>query len=76
MRLKVLIVDDSAFFRNRIAAALNPAEEIEIVGTAANGQEAIDKAQALRPDVITMDVEMPLVDGISAVRTIMAESPT
>ncbi|MCU7852642.1 MAG: chemotaxis response regulator protein-glutamate methylesterase [Candidatus Thiodiazotropha sp. (ex Monitilora ramsayi)] len=75
-RLKVLIVDDSAFFRNRIAAALNPAEEIEVVGIAANGQEAIDKAQALRPDVITMDVEMPLVDGISAVRTIMAESPT
>lgn len=75
-RLKVLIVDDSVFFRNRITAALAPAEDIEVVGTASNGQEAIQKAQALRPDVITMDVEMPVVDGISAVRRIMTEAPT
>jgi two-component system, chemotaxis family, protein-glutamate methylesterase/glutaminase len=75
-RLKVLIVDDSVFFRNRIVAALAPAEDIEVVGTAVNGQEAIQKALSLRPDVITMDVEMPVVDGILAVRRIMTEAPT
>ena len=75
-RLKVLIVDDSVFFRNRITAALASADDIEVVGTAGNGEEAIRKAQSLRPDVITMDVEMPVVDGISAVRRIMTEAPT
>ncbi|MCU7891578.1 MAG: chemotaxis response regulator protein-glutamate methylesterase [Candidatus Thiodiazotropha sp. (ex Ustalcina ferruginea)] len=75
-KLRVLIVDDSAFFRNRISAALSLADDIEIVGIAANGEEAIERTRTLRPDVITMDVEMPVVDGISAVRKIMAEAPT
>ncbi|MCU7906131.1 MAG: chemotaxis response regulator protein-glutamate methylesterase [Candidatus Thiodiazotropha sp. (ex Epidulcina cf. delphinae)] len=75
-KLRVLIVDDSAFFRNRISAALAQADDIEVVGFAGNGKEAIDSARKLRPDVITMDVEMPVVDGISAVRKIMAEAPT
>jgi two-component system chemotaxis response regulator CheB len=75
-KLKVLIVDDSAFFRNRITAALSKADDIEIVGIAADGKEAIEHARQLKPDVITMDVEMPIVDGISAVRRIMAETPT
>jgi len=75
-RLKVLIVDDSAFFRNRIAAALASAADMEIVGTASNGQEAIERTLALKPDVITMDVEMPVIDGITAVRRIMNEAPT
>jgi two-component system chemotaxis response regulator CheB len=76
VRHKVLIVDDSAFFRNRIAAVLANASDFEVVDSAVNGQEAIEKAIALRPDIITMDVEMPLVDGIAAVRRIMAEAPT
>ncbi|MES9946894.1 MAG: hypothetical protein B6D77_09510 [gamma proteobacterium symbiont of Ctena orbiculata] len=75
-KLKVLIVDDSAFFRNRISAALSQANDIEIVGIAADGKEAIERTRRLKPDVITMDVEMPIVDGISAVRKIMAEMPT
>ncbi|MFI0459602.1 MAG: response regulator, partial [Candidatus Thiodiazotropha endolucinida] len=75
-KLKVLIVDDSAFFRNRITAALSQADDIEIVGIAADGKEAIERTRQLKPDVITMDVEMPVVDGISAVRKIMAETPT
>ncbi|MET0064941.1 MAG: chemotaxis response regulator protein-glutamate methylesterase [Candidatus Thiodiazotropha sp.] len=75
-KLRVLIVDDSAFFRNRVMAALAPAQDIEVVGTAGNGQEAIALAKNLKPDVITMDVEMPVVDGITAVRRIMTESPT
>ena len=76
IRQKVLIVDDSAFFRNRIQAVLASAPDFEVIGTATNGQEAIEKAQALKPDVITMDVEMPVVDGISAVRQIMSRTPT
>jgi two-component system, chemotaxis family, protein-glutamate methylesterase/glutaminase len=76
IRLKVLIVDDSAFFRNRITAALAGTPDFEVVGSAVNGQEAIDKARSLRPDVITMDVEMPVINGIAAVRRIMAEAPT
>ena len=75
-KLRVLIVDDSAFFRNRVAAALQPASDIEVVGFAVNGEEAIRRVKTLKPDVVTMDVEMPLVDGITAVRKIMAESPT
>ncbi len=76
VRLKVLIVDDSAFFRNRIAGVLANAPDFEVIGSAVNGQEAVDKALTLRPDVITMDVEMPVVDGITAVRRIMSEAPT
>ncbi len=76
VRLKVLIVDDSAFFRNRIQAVLDSAPDFEVIGTAVNGQQAIEKAKALKPDVITMDVEMPVVDGISAVRQIMSQAPT
>jgi len=75
-RLKVLIVDDSVFFRNRIASALAAAPDIEVVGSARNGREAVECTLALRPDVITMDVEMPVEDGISAVRRIMSEAPT
>ncbi|PVV26870.1 MAG: hypothetical protein B6D74_00450 [gamma proteobacterium symbiont of Ctena orbiculata] len=75
-KLRVLIVDDSAFFRNRISAALSQADDIEIVGIAADGSEAIERTRQLKPDVITMDVEMPIVDGISAVRKIMNEMPT
>ena len=75
-KVRVLIVDDSAFFRNRVAAALRAASDIEVVGFAANGDEAIRQNRSLNPDVVTMDVEMPVVDGITAVRKIMAEKPT
>ncbi|MES9942839.1 MAG: chemotaxis response regulator protein-glutamate methylesterase [Candidatus Thiodiazotropha sp. 6PLUC2] len=75
-KVRVLIVDDSAFFRNRVAAALQTASDIEVVGFAANGAEAIRQNRSLKPDVVTMDVEMPVIDGITAVRKIMAEMPT
>ncbi len=74
--LKILIVDDSAFFRHRIADTLRQAEDVAIVGYAANGEDAVKMAHKLNPDLITMDVYMPVVDGISAVRRIMAERPT
>jgi two-component system chemotaxis response regulator CheB len=75
-KVRVLIVDDSAFFRHRVAAALQSANDIQIVGFAVNGEEAIRRTKTLRPDVVTMDVEMPVVDGITAVRRIMEETPT
>ncbi len=76
MPTSVLVVDDSAFFRRRIKEILEKNPSLKVVGFAENGREAIDKTKQLRPDVITMDYEMPLMDGISAVRVIMAEVPT
>lgn len=75
MSLRVVVVDDSGFFRRRIVEILNADIGIEVVGTAANGQEAIEVVKRLNPDVVTMDIEMPVMDGITAVRRIMAESP-
>jgi two-component system chemotaxis response regulator CheB len=69
------VVDDSAFFRRRIAAMLGGDPMIEVVGFAGDGQSAIIEARRLKPDVITMDVEMPVLDGISAVKRIVAENP-
>lgn len=70
MTIKVLVVDDSGFFRRRLSELINADARLSVVGTASNGQEAIAEAQRLRPDVITMDYEMPVMDGISAVREI------
>ncbi|RZF93054.1 chemotaxis response regulator protein-glutamate methylesterase [Pseudoalteromonas sp. N1230-9] len=76
MAVKVLVVDDSSFFRRRVSEILEQDSNIQVVGFAVNGREAVDKAKELRPDVITMDVEMPVLDGISAVKEIMAATPT
>ncbi|OZG72868.1 chemotaxis response regulator protein-glutamate methylesterase [Hahella sp. CCB-MM4] len=76
MAVKVLIVDDSGFFRRRLSEILQPMTDIEVVGAATNGREAIDLASRLKPDVITMDYEMPVMDGISAVKEIMRTNPT
>ncbi len=76
MPVKVLIVDDSGFFRHRISDLLSGDSRIEVVGSAQNGREAIEQAKRLRPDLITMDVEMPQMNGIEAVRVIMRECPT
>ncbi len=75
MSVRVLVVDDSRFFRKRIEAILKVDETIEIVGFAVNGKEAVEMAAELKPDVITMDVEMPVMDGITAVRHIMRRRP-
>jgi two-component system chemotaxis response regulator CheB len=76
MAIKVLVVDDSGFFRRRVSEILASDSNIQVVGTATNGKEAIDQALALKPDVITMDYEMPMMDGITAVRHIMQRCPT
>lgn len=76
MAIKVLVVDDSAFFRRRVAEILNEHPDLQVVGDAANGRDAIDKTKQIKPDVITMDIEMPVMDGITAVKHIMQECPT
>lgn len=76
MTVKVLVVDDSGFFRRRLTEILSSDSSIQVVGTASNGREAVEQTLALKPDVITMDYEMPVMDGITAVRNIMQRSPT
>ena len=76
MTVSVLVVDDSGFFRKRLAEILTASGQIKVVGTASNGREGVELAEKLRPDVITMDYEMPVMDGISAVREIMKKCPT
>jgi two-component system chemotaxis response regulator CheB len=75
MAYKILIVDDSTFFRRRIKQILEQDSELEVVGEAKNGQEALTLVASLKPDVVTMDIEMPVMDGITAVKRIMASNP-
>jgi two-component system chemotaxis response regulator CheB len=75
MSVRVVLVDDSAFFRHRLKEMLERDPRIKVVGEAINGAEAVEMAVRLRPDVITMDIEMPVMDGISATRQIMEKSP-
>ena len=75
MAIKVLVVDDSSFFRRRVSEIVNQDAELEVIGTASNGAEAVKMAAELNPQVITMDIEMPVMDGITAVKQIMASKP-
>ena len=75
MKIKVLVVDDSAFMRKVISDLINTSNRLEVIGTAKNGQDAIEKIKSLKPDVVTLDVEMPVMDGISALEVIMKEMP-
>ena len=75
MTVSVLVVDDSGFFRKRLTEILTASGQIKVVGLATNGREGVEMAEKLRPDVITMDYEMPVMDGISAVREIMSKRP-
>ena len=72
MTYKVLIVDDSSFFQIRLKEIINEHPDLEVVGIAANGHEAIEQAAKLKPDVISMDYEMPYLNGVSAIREILA----
>ncbi len=74
-KIRVLVVDDSAIMRKLIVDILKEDPEIEVVDTAKNGKEAIDKARALHPDVITLDIEMPVMDGLTALRFLRREMP-
>ncbi len=73
--IRVLIVDDASFMVKALTDILNSDPKIEIVGSAKNGLEALEQIKQLKPDVVTLDVDMPVMDGISAVRHIMIEEP-
>ncbi len=72
MPLRVLVVDDSNFFQHRLKEIINEHPDLKVIGIASNGREAIEKAESLKPDIITMDFEMPVMDGITAVKHILA----
>ncbi|MCR8642172.1 chemotaxis response regulator protein-glutamate methylesterase [Paenibacillus sp. N1-5-1-14] len=73
---RVLVVDDSVFMRKIVSDLIVEDERFAVIDTAKNGQEAIEKIKLLRPDVVTMDVEMPIMNGLEALQKIMAEQPT
>lgn len=74
-KIKVLIVDDASFMVKALRDILDSDNQIEVLGSARNGKDAIDKIKKLQPDVITLDVDMPVMDGIQAIRHIMIECP-
>ncbi len=74
--MRVLAVDDSAFMRRALSQMLATAEDVQVVGAARNGREGLEMARQLKPDVITLDIEMPEMDGLTALQHIMQECPT
>lgn len=74
-RIRILLVDDQALFREGIRTILSLQPGIEVVGEAANGTEAVEQAQRLRPHVVLMDLRMPLLGGVEATRRIRAQQP-
>jgi len=75
MKIRVLVVDDSAFMRKVIADMVSSDKDMEVVGVARNGEEALQMIVSQKPDVVTMDVEMPKMDGLTALKQIMEVSP-
>ncbi|MGD9575935.1 protein-glutamate methylesterase/protein-glutamine glutaminase [Desulfovibrio sp.] len=73
--ISVLVVDDSTFMRNTITSLLEQDSEIKDVGTARNGQEALEKAEELDPDVMTLDVDLPRLDGLGVLQQLMKKTP-
>lgn len=74
-QIRVLVVDDSDLVRDLIGAILSSEQDILIVGQASNGMDAFDKVMALKPDIVTMDIEMPVLGGLEAIENIMAGYP-
>ncbi|WP_088041207.1 chemotaxis response regulator protein-glutamate methylesterase [Bacillus sp. EAC] len=74
-KINVLVVDDSAFMRKMISNILNSDDDINVIGTAKTGKEAIEKVIKLKPNVVTLDIEMPVLNGLEALKVIMKEFP-
>ncbi len=75
MKTRVLIVDDHLTFRNGLKAVINHQADMEVIGEAENGQKAVAMTRELLPDIILMDVKMPVMNGAEATRRILAEMP-
>jgi len=75
-KIRVVVADDSALMRKKISEILNSDPDIEVVAVVRNGQEALDAVYSLRPDVVTLDVEMPILNGLDTLGYIMSEVPT
>ena len=73
--VRVLVVDDQALFREALVTLLGARPEVEVVGEAGNGQQALEQAAALRPDVVLMDLHMPVLDGVATTRRLRVEQP-
>lgn len=74
-KIRVLIVDDSAFMRKVLISIIGADPQLEVVGEARDGREAVTQAEGLKPDVITMDINMPIMDGLQATEAIMSANP-
>ncbi len=74
-KIRVLVVDDSAFVRRALARMLGSDPDMEVVGLAVDGKDGVEKAQELRPDVVTLDIHMPRMGGLEALKIIMTENP-
>src|SRR5450631_4717273 len=72
-KIRVLVADDSALMRQTLKRIIEASGELEIVGTARDGEDALAKARELRPDVVSMDINMPKLDGITALQMILQE---
>ena len=73
--IRVLVVDDSTFIRNAISGMLSKSSEIEVIGVARNGEEALKKVRELNPDVMTLDIDMPGMNGLQVLETVMDQHP-
>lgn len=76
LKIKVLVVDDSVFMRKLISRFIEEDPSLQVIGTAQNGSEAVQMVKELQPDVVTLDIEMPVMNGLEALKKIMVERPT